>query len=542
MRPVVVVGSGASGVHFAQSLLERGREVLLLDVGHEATPAVLPDETFAGLKNRLDDPVAYLLGERFEGVTFPGDEGEYYGLPPSKSFVFGAAAGFRTRTSGFGPLFSFARGGLAEAWTAGVYPFSPYELEAFPFDYESLHHAYGIVAERIGVSGSADDDLARFMPAHEHLLEPIRFDRHSARLVQRYQRARRTLNEELRCWLGRTRVATLTQPLHDRKPCTYLGRCLWGCPQAAFYTPAITLAECMKNPRFTYVGGVYVTHFRAGTGGRVSHVFARDRDGAVHEFSVESLALAAGTLSSTRIFLESVYRETGEVLRLSGLMDNRQVLVPFVNMDMVGVPYDPASYQYHLLGLGLEQERPEEYVHGQITTMKTAMAHAVIQSLPFDLRTGTEVFRRLRSALGIINVNFHDVRRDDCFVTIEPGGAGGGGGDGDGTLVIEYTPRRDERAHVDQALARIRRAMRKLHCIVPPGMIHTRPMGSSVHYAGTLPMTRSAAPFTTTPEGRSRDYENLFFVDGSTFPFLPAKNITFSLMANAVRIAAEAFS
>ena len=64
-----------------------------------------------------------------------------------------------------------------------------------------------------------------------------------------------------------------------------------------------------------------------------------------------------------------------------------------------------------------------------------------------------------------------------------------------------------------------------------------RPMGASVHYAGTLPMTKVAAPFTTTEQGQSREYANLFFVDGATFPFLPAKNITFTLMANAVRIA-----
>lgn len=531
MKPVAVVGSGASGVHFAQSLLERGRDVLMLDVGHETTPSLLPGENFSGLKEKLDDPVRYLLGEAFDGVTYPGADGEYYGLPPSKSFVFGEASGFRARSTGFAPLFSFARGGLAEAWTGGVYPFSDYEVSAFPFDYDSLHRAYGVVAGRIGISGSADDDLARFMPAHEHLLEPITLDRHSARLVQRYERVRRSLNEDLSCWLGRTRVATLTRPREGREACTYLGRCLWGCPRGAFYTPAITLAECMKHPRFAYLGGLYVTRFIADRTGRVSHVVARDREGSLHEFAVDALALAAGTLCSARIFLESVFQHTGEVLRLPGLMDNRQVLVPFVNLDMIGIPYDPASYQYHLLGLGLEQPRAEEYVHGQITTMKTGMAHAVIQSLPLDLRTGTEVFRRLRSALGIINVNFHDMRRDDCFVTLEPGRTG------DGTLVIEYRPRRDEQAHVDQALARIRRALRELHCIVPPGMVHTRPMGSSVHYAGTLPMTGTGGSLTTTPDARSRDYENLFFVDGSTFPFLPAKNITFSLMANAVRIA-----
>jgi choline dehydrogenase-like flavoprotein len=66
-------------------------------------------------------------------------------------------------------------------------------------------------------------------------------------------------------------------------------------------------------------------------------------------------------------------------------------------------------------------------------------------------------------------------------------------------------------------------------------------MGASVHYAGTLPMSRQAAPFTTTETCQSRDFDNLFVVDGATFPFLPAKNITFSLMANAVRVAETAF-
>ena len=33
MDKVVIVGSGASGVHFALSLLEKGYEVVMLDVG-----------------------------------------------------------------------------------------------------------------------------------------------------------------------------------------------------------------------------------------------------------------------------------------------------------------------------------------------------------------------------------------------------------------------------------------------------------------------------------------------------------------------------
>jgi choline dehydrogenase-like flavoprotein len=86
---------------------------------------------------------------------------------------------------------------------------------------------------------------------------------------------------------------------------------------------------------------------------------------------------------------------------------------------------------------------------------------------------------------------------------------------------------------------RLKKVLRKLGCIVPPGMVHTRPMGASVHYAGTLPMSVESRPMTVSPECRSHDFSNLYIADGATFPFLPAKNITFTLMANASRISAD---
>ena len=71
-------------------------------------------------------------------------------------------------------------------------------------------------------------------------------------------------------------------------------------------------------------------------------------------------------------------------------------------------------------------------------------------------------------------------------------------------------------------------------------MTRVLPKGTSVHYSGTIPMTRDEAPFTASPDGVSRDFPNLLLVDGVTFPFLPAKNLTYTLMANAARIAARA--
>ena len=53
----------------------------------------------------------------------------------------------------------------------------------------------------------------------------------------------------------------------------------------------------------------------------------------------------------------------------------------------------------------------------------------------------------------------------------------------------------------------------------PDPMIHIRPMGASVHYAGTIPMAPAGTKWSTDE----------------------AKNLAFTLMANAVRIADAIF-
>ena len=531
---VTVVGSGASGVHFALTLLKKGHKVVMLDAGRKGNAPVHPDSNFNELKGRLDDPVSYFLGSRFEGAVLPDSGDEYYGIPPSKEYIFDHHRGFQYSARGFAPLFSFAQGGLAEAWTAGCYPLNESELELFPFSYRDISACYEEVARRIGVTG-ADDDLARFMPLHGDLMPPLNLDRHSQLLLESYSKHKSRINDKFGAHLGRTRVATLSRPLGSRKACDYLGRCLWGCPIGALYTPSQTLNECRTYPGFQYHGDLNVDYFKIGRNGRIESVIAHSLGSTTEsEFAVENLALAAGTLLSSKIVMQSIYRSTGERVRLRGLMDNRQVLVPFVNLKMIGQPFSAETYQYHLLGMGVRTGAAADYVHGQITTLKTAMLHPIMERLPFDLRTASFLTRTLHAALGIVNVNFRDDRRDDNYVTLSDTSSGS-------RLEVSYAPATDEPVRIREGVGKVKQTLRTLGCVVPPGMAHVRPMGASVHYAGTLPMTRESAPLTTTEYCQSRDFKNLFLADGSTFPFLPAKNITFSLMANAVRIAEAAF-
>jgi len=534
LSKITVIGSGPSGVHFALSLLKKGHLVEMIDVGFSGPDPVNPNDSFNELKENLEDPVKYFLGENFEAVVGT-DSASVYEFPPHKQYIFKNPEGYGVELHGFEPHLSFARGGLAEAWTGGSYAFNNTDLEDFPFSYSDIEPFYNEISERIGLIG-LDDDLARFFPFHKNLLPPLDLDEHSQFLFDNYEKKKDKLNKSLGMYLGRSRIATLSKDKGSRKKCDYSGRCQWGCPSDSLYVPTITLNECLNYKNFKYISGILVKNFDYDSNNRINAIIGFDVVKKTEKiFKVETLALAAGTIASSRIFLESFLKKEGKIIKLPGLMDNRQILAPFINLKMIGKQFNPDSYQYHQLAVGIDTDDPKNYVHGQITTLKTGMMQPPFQSMPLDFKTGIFLGRHLHSSLGVVNINLCDTRRDDNYLTLSQNSEGGS------KLVINYKPPEGEDKTIKFSLKKMGKFFGKLGAVIPMFQVQLRPMGASVHYSGTIPMSGSGNPLTVSENCKSNDFSNLYIVDGSTFPFLPSKNLTFTLMANAVRIAETEF-
>ena len=77
---------------------------------------------------------------------------------------------------GFEPVMSFAQGGFANAWGAGVYRFTAKDLQEFPIRCAELDPYYAELTRHIGISGTSDD-LDAYFGSAEGLLEPLHISR-----------------------------------------------------------------------------------------------------------------------------------------------------------------------------------------------------------------------------------------------------------------------------------------------------------------------------------------------------------------------------
>src|SRR5450759_2486782 len=148
---------------------------------------------------------------------------------------------------------SFAKGGLANAWGAGVFRFDAQDLADFPFPASTLDPYYDEITREIGVSGTADD-LAPFFGSAEGLQPPLPLEWAPERLLRAYGR-RRDFFRSRGIHLGRPRLAVLTRPLGHRPAYRGEGMEFFRCADRAVYSPAQTIDQLREAGRLRYTPG-----------------------------------------------------------------------------------------------------------------------------------------------------------------------------------------------------------------------------------------------------------------------------------------------
>ena len=526
---VAVVGSGPSGVAAASALLEQGHAVELLDVGHT------PDAASRALAGQMRATLA--RGERpsralYRALQLGPGEGKR-SLWAGLATLLGRLDAARSQKRILGSTFvwdgadeaipveneqvtrSLARGGLSNAWGAACYPWRERDFAGWPVAAADLAPHYARAAALLDLD-QTDDALARVYPLHGESSADAPRNPGSA-VEQLLPRWRAHESELAAAGLtpGRARLAV------RRDACTRCGLCFYGCAFGAIWHAG----QPLDGLALRYRPGCFVRGFREEAGSVRVH---GDERGAALDERYDALVLAAGVLSSLRIAADSL----GQHERPVPLLDNELYLLPLLAFG--AAPAFGFRSRFTLgeavlaVEAGVACERP---LHLQLYSFHEfflAELGDLLRRLPGPLQNlGWALLNRL--ALAFVYLPGEESTRACARVL-----AGGGE---IGRVSIQAEPRPESREILARLVEKLRRARRPLGLWPLPALVKSTPFGFHGHLAGTLPMRESPGPLETDARGRLHGTARVFVVDTAVFPTLPAQNLTFTAMANALRIA-----
>lgn len=490
--PVIIVGSGPAGAMAALALRGRAKP-LVLDVGNTTDRSAPPFAALRHLRPGAKPISLKLRAPALDYITRDADR-----LAP-------------LRSTSFDGLVSLAKGGFANAWGAGVYRFTDDDNAGFPFRLAELNPHYDAVARHIGISG-ADDDLAAEFGHEPDLQSPLRLGPNAASILDAY-RAKRPPGVRM----GHARLAVLTSPHNGRPPYQYAGTEFIAPAEPAAYNPAATIDQLAAEGHIDYTPGWFVQCYRETEFG--VEVEALDGTGQSRIFRTRKLLLAAGTLNTARIVLASNHDHESRL----PLLDNPMTILAALHPGRIGYPQSPHESGYAQLNFVLDAAHYGHKFQGSVYTPAHAPMTEFLAKLPFPINTGRRLLRYLKPALSLAMV-FHPAEpAANRYLRLLP----------DGALQAEYHWNPDARL-----ASNLVELFRSLGCLSHDSLVQHAGPGQGIHYAGALPLTANPTRYQLHADGRLEGTRGIYVCDGACFPRLPAKNLTYTIMANAHRIAA----
>lgn len=521
----IVVGSGMTGAHAAQTLVEAGRKVFMLDVGFrdENYSNLIPEDDFLTIRGSDGQQHRYFIGDKFEGVPW-GDV--HHALTPPRQFITKDVEKwlpFESKT--FFPFESLAYGGRGSGWGAGCAVYTEGELKEIGLDFVGIKEAYEMIAGRIGISVDKDDATPYCAGGLKDVMPAMRVDSNIRHLYQNYLKQRNKLNAQ-GYYLGKIPMAVLTEDRPGRKKIKYNDMEFWADHDSSVYRSWMTVDSLKTRDNFLFQDNCLVMSLKEKE--TYVEVYVRRVDTNEDEvFRCKKLILASGALGTARIVLRS-FPDRVKI----PILNNHYCLVPCINWRMLGQPLEQFKSSLGQIDLFYdENHRHKDVRMVSFYTYRSLLLFKLVKEVPLNAADALKIMQALQSSLVVATINHPDHVSPEKYIELEKSASSITGDH----LKVSYRLSREEQRDCAHHEKQLLRCFRKLGCY-PLKKQHVR-HGENVHYAGTLPFNDEGKPYTLTSEGRLNGTSNVYVVDSSGFRYLPANGLTFTSMANAHLIA-----
>ncbi len=524
----IIVGSGATGAIAAHALVEAGVNVAVLDVGveDEKYKEIIPNKDFISIRKEDDNQKKYFLGNDFEGIPWQTSKVGSQ-LTPPRNFLTQLSKKFIPfESDSFSPMESMAKGGLGGGWGLGCYEFSKPELDAIGLKESEMLKAYEAVASHIGISGDKDDaapytlrDLKNVMPVSD-------LEQNLNGIFSSYKNQKNSLNKK-GIYVGRTPLAVLTKDRENRRAIQYKDMDLWSDKDKSGYRSWMTIEQLSSNSNFTYHKNCLVIKFREQENG-VDVIVKRTDTNEEQIFTCKKLILSPGVLGTARIVIRSFDYKKEQL----PVICNPYCYIPCFQWRMLGKEIEQRKTGFGQLMLFLDEDKTNFDVGlAALYSYRSLLLFKLIKESPLNYSDSRILMQYMQSSFTIAGVHHPEKSSATKFIRMKQNVETFTGD----ILTGQYILSDQELQTNENREKKIKSALKTLGC-QPIKTIYT-PHGGSIHYAGTLPFSDNGEKFSIHPNGKLAGTKNVFVADGSGFNYLPAKGLTFTLMANAYNVA-----
>jgi hypothetical protein len=520
---ILIVGSGPSGVMAAEGSLPTGLRVGMIDAGYVSTLPAAPAIPFSALRNAAVVQSSLLREAQTKAVTKTGTH-----LTPFRAHtIHETEQRLPIYAAHFSPLQSLAKGGLSTSWGAASFTYTLGELQKIGLS--DLTPYYEQVAAKIGISGPTQSSIC----AIQKKQPALDIDDNAQNIWQGYQKKSDWFkNKGLH--LEPASLAALSEADDDRMPHAYHDTDFWNNPGNSVFRADFWVDRLVaRHGNFRYLPNRLVLKFEIDRlSDIVTVVFTDLSTGQQSSLKARKLLLCAGAINSYRIAAISL----DHIGYKNPLLCNPYRLISLVNGPMLGkMGRDKRHSLAQLFGL-FTPEAATEPLSLQFYSYRSLFLYRLIAQTPLPAWAARWWWRTLVESLVIVGIHYPVEAAVDNWLQLEKASAS--------IQALSPLSIGCEKAALPMPF-KLFSLLMGLRCF-PMGLINSQP-GGSIHYAGTLPMVDkskissgipgfSSALTTEAQDAALSACANVHVLDGSPWHFLPAKGLTFTLMANSLRL------
>jgi ferredoxin len=521
-----VLGSGPAGVACASELLSRGRKVILVDPGRRLPPdraalaedfRLVPDRErlLKRLRNfRRDLPPAMQEAK----------------LPFSSSYLYDDLdCNLPAQIENAKVLRSLASGGLSAVWGATVIPMARESFRNWPITRDELEPFYRKAADLIDVP-VVDDDLTPHYPNYGDGA-PTALSEQGAQLMANLLNNRSALAGD-GIIFGRSRSAIGSRYAVNASGCVYCGLCMYGCPYNAIFNAEYVVDRLRSNPRLAHHAGRIAVGFKES----VANVEVRLRrldTRATETLVCERLFVACGAASS----LQLVASAQKMFDRTFYLKDTQLISMPlFLRRRCRPGPIPKASALGQVTIVLHEHDLCDVSIHLQIYGFNPFITD-LLRGRWGNLFIVERLLQPLLNQMMVVMAYLPSQLSGRIAATVTPASS-----PDDELGSVSFIGEANTRTQ--QAIRLIGRKLtahrRALGAWPALALTQVAIPGFSNHLGACLPMRANPQPGETDRWGRPHGLRRVHVVDSAGFSDLPAEHLTYTIMANAMRIAGRA--